>query len=452
MLKKYEYLDKITEYIEHDIQEEINLEEVAKAGAVSLMQLYRDFYAYTGHSLKEYIRKRRLSNACAMIKHTDTSLVEIALLNGYETQQSFHKHFKNVLGITPLEYKNGDIYFCFYPLSPENISVPIKVGMETLPVTISCKYYASQQKGIENKAVSELLAIMKAGTEALCSEKLRLFGRDGKQRGNRFCYELLIAPSGNMEDWLAALGKSLFSEVSVASQTTGFYASCTVKNIEQDIVDGWNYLYNIWLNGSMFILDDREYFEEYCFKGLMPYNLKLFLPVKKKLNYATITLEEAPEMTFLISKKSGLNAEEAASKRVMKFLIENYPHIVKEAATFYVSCYNDTYECGVMLDNEISSKETCEVEIIKYAKGTYAKIIDSCCGDISIHAALLKHWLVQNGLSQDGQRIFAIYEASDGSFEASDIKMTVLAPVKMLKTDNTMRMDPGTMKEKTGRV
>jgi hypothetical protein len=30
--------------------------------------------------------------------------------------------------------------------------------------------------------------------------------------------------------------------------------------------------------------------------------------------------------------------------------------------------------------------------------------------------------------------------------------MTVLAPVKMLKTDNTMRMDPGTMKEKTGRV
>ncbi len=447
MLGRYDYLSKIIEYIENSISEEIDLEEVAKVGAVSLMQLYRDFYVNTGHSIKEYIRKRRLSNACAMIKYTDTSLVEIALLSGYKTQQSFNKHFKSVLGITPLEYKDGDVYFSFYPYGLENISVLVKVSTETIPKVIRCKYYFSQQKGIENKAISELLEIIKNNNN-LCSEKIRLFGRSSKQRENRICYELMVAPSGNIDDWLAVLEKSVFSEISIIDQITDVFAFCTVRNNEQDIINGWNYLYNSWLNYSMFALTDIDCFEEYCFKGQAPNKLKLFMPIKKKSNYRTITLKEMPRMTFLISKKLGINAEKTASECVMNFLRDHYPLIIKEATTFYVSCYDGVYECGVKLDKDINIRESYDVELVKYPEGTYAKINDDCCGDISIHAAQLKYWLGQNGFPQVNQKVFAIYETSDSGFEASDIKMTVYAPIKMLKKDNTNKINFDIVKEK----
>lgn len=428
MLTRYRYLSKITDFIESNINEELNLEEVARAGAVSLMQLYRDFYVHTGHSIKEYIRKRRLSNACAMIKHTDISLVEIALANGYQTQQSFHKHFKNVLGITPLEYKTGDVYFSFYPYRPEKINAPVKVATETIPLTISCKYYSSQQRGIENKAICELLDIMKKNH--LCGEKIRLFGRDCKQKGGRFCYELMVAPSGQIDDWLNVLRKSNFHEVAFTNQAIGFYASCMVENNEQEIMDGWFFLSNSWLNCSMFALEDRDYFEEYCFKGQVANRLKLFLPVKKKPNYRMIALEDTPSMTFLIRKETGPDAEIVASQWIMNFLNEHYPHLINENAAFYVSCYDDTYECGIKLDQAVNILECCGAEVLQYPEGTYAKIDDDCCGDIRIHMTELNHWLGQNGFLQENQKGFALFEARDGTFEASTIKMTVYAPAK----------------------
>lgn len=451
MIKKYDYLNRIIDHIEKSLTGEVNLDEIAKLGAVSLMQLYRDFYAYTGHSIKEYIRKRRLSNACALIKHTNIPLVEIALTNGYETQQSFNKQFKTVLGVTPLEYKNGDIYFSFYPFSHGNISTPVKVTTETIPITICCKYYSHKMKGIENKAVSALLDVIKCNSN-LYSDKFRLFGRDGKQKGNRFCYELMVVTSGKIDFWLDAFSKNGFDEVSVVDQATSAFASCIVKDNEQAIVDGWNYLYNSWLNISMFEPDDRDYFEEYCLKGLQQNKLKLYLPVRKKSNYRTINLEEMPAMTFLINRKTGPGAEEAASKSVIGFLSSTYPYILKEAATFYLSCYDSTYECGVKLDNEIALSDSSEVEIIKYPEGLYARINDNCCGDISIYSGQLIQWLVQNGFSQDKHKVFALYEIVNGSFEVSNIKMTIYTHVKLLKKDNTAKICSDIVKEKTGSV
>ena len=432
MLKKYDYLNKVTEYIEDNINEEMNLAEVAKAGFVSLMQLYRDFYTYTGHSLKEYIRKRRLSNGCAMIKHTDASLVEIAISNGYETQQSFCKYFKSVLGITPLEYRNSDVYFSFYPLNFEHISLPVKVETQTIPMVISCRYYSSQQNGIENRAVSRLLEIIK-NRNRLSDEVIRLFGRDGKPKGDEPCYELMVAPSGNIDVWVDVLRESVFNDVSIINQTTAVFASCTVQNVEKDITSGWNYLYNLWLKNSMFALDDREYFEEYCFKGQIPNKLKLLLPVKKRSNYRMIIIEDMPAMTFLISKKVGINSEETASKCVMQFLADHYPPMIKEMSAFYVACYKDAYECGIKLDKDIDLPANGDVEVIRYPEGRYAKVNDVCYGDVNIHAEQLKYWLAQNGFLQANQKVFAIYEIHDGCFELSSITMTVCTQLKNVK-------------------
>ncbi|MFD2875102.1 helix-turn-helix domain-containing protein [Paenibacillus rhizoplanae] len=92
-------------FIEEHLHEEIPLEQAAQAGYTSLMQLYRDFYSYTGHSVKEYIRKRRLSVALGMIRSTQRPLTEIAYACGYSSQQALCKYVKSATRLTPLAYQ-----------------------------------------------------------------------------------------------------------------------------------------------------------------------------------------------------------------------------------------------------------------------------------------------------------------------------------------------------------
>ncbi len=74
---------------------------------------------------------------------------------------------------------------------------------------------------------------------------------------------------------------------------------------EQDINDGWNYLYNIWLSASMFDQAEEGYFEEYLLKNGKPNKLKLYLPFKKRKAAQHITISHIQEMAFLIAREKG---------------------------------------------------------------------------------------------------------------------------------------------------
>ena len=50
---KLRYIDAVLFYIEKHLPEEINPENIAERHYISLSQLYRDFYACTGHSIKD---------------------------------------------------------------------------------------------------------------------------------------------------------------------------------------------------------------------------------------------------------------------------------------------------------------------------------------------------------------------------------------------------------------
>lgn len=99
-MNKSSYIHKVLPYIEEHLTEELNPDRIAERHFISLVQLYRDFYKYTGHSVKEYIRKRRISNACEKIKHSEISLSFIANESCCQTQQAFNKLFKSIVGMT----------------------------------------------------------------------------------------------------------------------------------------------------------------------------------------------------------------------------------------------------------------------------------------------------------------------------------------------------------------
>ena len=179
------YINDVLEYIEKCLSDDMNPETIAGQHFVSLSRLYRDFYAYTGHSVKEYIRKRRISNACEKIKYSDMPLAIIADESGYHTQQAFHKQFKSIVGMTPLAYQQGGSYFYFYPFKVNEISLAVKVGAETIPECIVTRFYDPVLSDIEDKAIAALGGI-----------KGRVFGRNGKQIGSKFCYEIMTESVG----------------------------------------------------------------------------------------------------------------------------------------------------------------------------------------------------------------------------------------------------------------
>jgi len=59
----YLRIQRAVDYIEEHLLEELTLADVSQAAFSSLSHFHRIFYFMTGFTLKDYIRKRRLSQA-----------------------------------------------------------------------------------------------------------------------------------------------------------------------------------------------------------------------------------------------------------------------------------------------------------------------------------------------------------------------------------------------------
>jgi len=103
-IRQREYMHGLFRYIEENLTAEFDTELLSGIGCVSSPKLYRDFYGLTGHSVKEYVRKRRLSNALALIKASDMELTDIAFQCGYSSYLTLWRAVKQTLGLAPSEY------------------------------------------------------------------------------------------------------------------------------------------------------------------------------------------------------------------------------------------------------------------------------------------------------------------------------------------------------------
>ena len=103
----YDRIQKSINFIEENIKEQITLNDVSQVSFGSLWHFHRIFRFMTGSSLKDYIRKRRLSKAGKEILLTKRKIIDIALDYGYETPESFTRAFRKAFGLNPLKYRNS---------------------------------------------------------------------------------------------------------------------------------------------------------------------------------------------------------------------------------------------------------------------------------------------------------------------------------------------------------
>jgi AraC family transcriptional regulator len=83
----------------------MTLEEIASHVGVDRTHLHRTFRQYYRVSPGEYVRRRRIETAAALLRSSKQSLADIAISTGFADQSHLTRIFRRQLGITPSEYR-----------------------------------------------------------------------------------------------------------------------------------------------------------------------------------------------------------------------------------------------------------------------------------------------------------------------------------------------------------
>jgi AraC family transcriptional regulator len=90
----------------HDsFSQNLSLKQIAESVNVHPVHLAVRFRRYFGSTIGDYVRKLRIDFACSRLVETDQSLIEIALAAGFCDQSHFSRTFKQVIGVSPSEYR-----------------------------------------------------------------------------------------------------------------------------------------------------------------------------------------------------------------------------------------------------------------------------------------------------------------------------------------------------------
>lgn len=436
------YMQGLLRFIENNLSAELDTELLSGIGFSSHAKLYRSFYNLTGHCVKEYVRKRRLSNALALIKVSDIGLADIAFQCGYSSHQALCRAVKQALGLTPSEYKHGDTYYYFPPFGGEPPH-PVTVLCDTLPAARRLLFYRSALPGIEDMAVRAFL-------RAFPGYGGRILGRNGRQDGGRFCYELYVS---DMDADYGPLARHGFEVTRPVPGATATFATTTVRNDEEDISAAWDYLYSEWLQSSMFEYTDEPYYEEYLLRNGKPYRLKLYLPIRKRSPDTRITLTANPGLHFLAARADGCNAEKTASQAVFHYVSAHHPEIIRTSKELYHRQDTHSCTCGIRIPPELHVADGGNVARIATERAHYLVLESSVTGDYDRYAKLLAAFALGSGMNADTAGIFAVYDAGK-SFDNLRIRMYCPVRIDTAKID-AVKIDAakiGTAKTDTAKI
>ena len=105
---EHAFVQKIRQLIEaHFTSDTFNVEQLCKLAFMSHSQLHRKLEALTGHSPNRFIRIIRIKKAQELLANPALSIADVSLDCGYNDPGYFARVFKQELGVTPQEWRQG---------------------------------------------------------------------------------------------------------------------------------------------------------------------------------------------------------------------------------------------------------------------------------------------------------------------------------------------------------
>jgi AraC-like DNA-binding protein len=92
-------------FMRANLQEDLNLKDIAEAVGLSVYHFARAFRASVGVPPHQYLIQLRISRARELLASGDLALARIAFETGFKSQSHFTYAFKRTLRVTPREYR-----------------------------------------------------------------------------------------------------------------------------------------------------------------------------------------------------------------------------------------------------------------------------------------------------------------------------------------------------------
>ena len=109
---KDDYIKRINTiflFIDENLDQELNLETIAKVGFYSPFHLHRIFKAITNETLNEYITRKRIEKTASILLHKpETTVTTLSLQYGFNSNSSFTRTFKKFYGLSPTAFRKSN--------------------------------------------------------------------------------------------------------------------------------------------------------------------------------------------------------------------------------------------------------------------------------------------------------------------------------------------------------
>ena len=111
----HQCVNRVVEYINNHLGEEIDLERLAEISHFSPYHFHRIMKAFLGEPLGAFIVRTRIETAARLLRYSTMPVSDIAYQIGYGSPSSLSKVFKQFYGISPLEYRNNKNFVIMKP-------------------------------------------------------------------------------------------------------------------------------------------------------------------------------------------------------------------------------------------------------------------------------------------------------------------------------------------------
>lgn len=277
-----ERMNSAMSYIEENLANEIDLEEVAKLAYCSAYHFPRVFSFMVGVSLAEYIRRRRLSLAAFDLQNTEARVIDIALKYGYDSPDSFARAFYNLHGVKPNMAKNKGVPLKAFPKISFQITIKGAVEMD----------YRIEELGFECAVVGVKKPVVTAEAFAVVPKLWEKANEEGLlQRLIDLAWE---KPKCKLEGILGICGK----QASITDEKFDYFMGVRYDGPVPDgmekmvipaatwavfpnVLEAWKRLYTEWLPSSGYELEDLPCIECFYAPEHNPEN-ELWVPVKAR--------------------------------------------------------------------------------------------------------------------------------------------------------------------------
>lgn len=280
--------EKAIIYIEANLSNDINVNDVAKEVGYSYYHLTRMFQAIVGESIGNYIKKRRLSNGAYELLYSDKKIIEIALENGFNSPEAFSRAFKLVYKVSPVKYRNNRLNV-FMGNKKEIDTDFLKHIAKNITIEPKIKYIEDiYVRGIEGRVkVDNIYSLWKKFAKII--EKIP--NKHHSKRTFGICNQLDDMHKVNYDmDLLEIVGVEVIDNEKLADNTVlitipaGKYAVFTHSGSIDNIIKTYEYIWGTWLVLTKEKLDNRLHFEFYDERFLGKDNkdskMDIYIPIK----------------------------------------------------------------------------------------------------------------------------------------------------------------------------